>query len=139
MAKEEVALNLWYVMDDDGFIHHLLGRTYVATGSEVDMLAFLHERTLLDWKIAESFGVPERYTVFLTGTEESLHALHVSDLKGAGGYNVLFREVINELEKRLGVFGGFKIPHEPLLVVTPVRMKDDNTFEIPTNMKLDKI
>lgn len=138
MVKEEVVPNLWYVMDDDGFIHHLLGRTYVANGSDSDKLAFLHERALLDWKIAESFPVPGRYRIFLAGTEEALHAIHASDLKNVG-YNVLFREVMDELEKRLGVFGGLKIPLEPLLVVTPVRMKDDNTFEITANMKLDKI
>ncbi len=139
MQNEEVILNLWHIIDDGGFIHHLLGRAYLAAGSDEEKLKFLHERALLDWKIAQDFSVPERFKVILTGTYEEINAIHVGHIEEAGGYATIYKEVINELEVGLNKFGGFKIPNNPLMVVTPVRMKDDNTFEIPDKIKLTKL
>lgn len=62
----EIVANLWYVMDDQGFIYSLRIALYVVGGSDEDKLALLASRACLDYPVARPFPIPDRYgTTFI--------------------------------------------------------------------------
>ena len=44
MSGQEIILNLWYVIDDEGLIYSLRARCYVHSGTDEEKLAFLRSQ-----------------------------------------------------------------------------------------------
>ncbi len=63
MDTQEVIVNLWYVMDEQGVIYSLRAKAYVVSGSDDSKLQFLRDRANTDYLIAQPFTIPERFHV----------------------------------------------------------------------------
>ena len=118
MASGEVVLNLWYVRDDEGVIYSLRAKAYVVEGSDEEKLAFLQARAALDYLIAESFGVPERFHIMVGGTRMPVG--HVATLQGLDSPIALFEDAVRVLEDRFPAQSILTVPQDPLVCTTPL-------------------
>jgi len=119
MAPARAILNLWYVVDGDGMITSLRGRAYPATGvSRDDRLELQHCR-YVDYVVARSFGVPER---FCTGDGPKAP---LSVLEGLESEKELFEEVIGALEEELSAGGGSSVGEKPRVCITHLEVDEE--------------
>lgn len=78
MGSQEIILNLWYVIDDEGLIYSLRARCYVHSGTDDEKLAFLQSVAETDYLVAQTFEIPERFHTTITNEHGSdkLPGLH---------------------------------------------------------------
>lgn len=118
MASSEVVLNLWYVRDDEGVIYSLRAKAYVVEGSDEEKLAFLQARAALDYLIAESFSVPERFHLKVGDTRMPVG--HVAMLHSLDSPIALFEDAVRVLEDRFPAQSNLAVPQDPLVCTTPL-------------------
>lgn len=129
----EIVANLWYVMDDQGFIYSLRIKPYICGGSDDEKLSFLKSRAYLDYLVARPFSVPSRFnTNFIEddGSETKYAVIHHDDAIRLGGIDQLFFEGLDELQKGLPAQTNLSIPESPLIKVTAL-VVDGNGNIVP--------
>ena len=132
MDTSEIVLNLWYVRDEEGIIYSLRVRPYVAKGTDEEKLAFLQERALLDYLIADPFSVPERFHLYVDsgGSAARTPVGHVSMLQTLDSPIALFEDALNAIESRFPAQTKLSIPKDPLSCTTPL-MQDEQGLIVP--------
>ena len=128
MNNQEIIANLWYIINDLGFITEVRGRMYISDGSDEDKLKFLHQFTHTDFMISETYLLPENLKT--TINDEAFNIIHYTDMKLLGGEGILFKDLFEEMEDSLPLKSILKFPKEPLTVVTPLS-KDKNGILLP--------
>ena len=126
MDDPEIVANLWYVFDELGIIYSLRGRAYVVSGTDEEKLAFLRKFAETDYLIAQPFPVPERLHTTFVG-EDGRPKLGVADhriVHELGGAEVLFKEVLVELENQLPIRAELSIGRAPLICITPLLVNE---------------
>lgn len=129
----EIVANLWYVMDNQGFIYSLRIKPYVCEGSDKEKLDFLKSRAYLDYLVACSFSVPAKFhTNFIhgDGSEIKYAVIHHDDAIQLGGIDQLFFEGLDELQKNMPAQTDLAIPESPLIKVTALTV-DENGKIVP--------
>ncbi len=63
MSDPEIILNLWYVVDDLGYIYSLRARAYLGSGSDDEKLAMLQKYAKTDYLIAKAFPIPKQFHI----------------------------------------------------------------------------
>lgn len=95
---------------------------YVAGGSDADKLAVLASRPALDYLVARTFSVPERYgTTFVDpadGSEVKYAVIHHNSAKALGGVDQLFLDALAQLGSELPQETRLQVPEAPLAKVT---------------------
>lgn len=117
----EIIANLWYVMDDQGFIYSLRIKLYVCEGTDIEKLSFLKSRAYFDYLIGHPFTVPARFnTNFIdgNGSEAKYAVIHHDVAISLGGIDQLFFDGLDELQKKLPTQTRLSIPESPLIKVT---------------------
>ena len=130
-SSAEVVLNLWYVEDEQGVIYSLRAKAYCCRGSDEEKLAFLQERSLLDYLIAGPFEIPSRFHIAVgSGAEEKrLPVAHSSMIQTLDSPIALFEDAIQVLEEGMPVQSEISIPSDPLVCTTALRQGDDGTLQ----------
>ena len=124
----EIIANLWYVLDDQGFIYSLRVALYVVGGSEADKLAFLASRAYLDYLVARPFPIPDRFAMTMVdpdGTETTYPVVHHDSMGALGGIEQLFFDALDQLESDLPAQTLLKVPESPLTKVTALVGTED--------------
>ncbi len=135
MDNPEIVVNLWYLFDDLGIIYSLRGRAYIVSGTDEEKLAFLRQFSETDYLIAQSFPVPERLRATFVG-EDRRSKLAVANhrmVDELGGAEVLFEEVLVELEKQLPAQTELSIRQAPLICITPLLANEHGTLSPVTS------
>lgn len=129
-ANGEVIFNLWYVYDQTGTIYFLLGRSYAGLESQTQSLAFLRRFAASDHRIAQYFPLPSRFhtTVVESGNARALPVIHTSSLGPLGGPEVLFQEVILQLQAQVHALSGLALTDNPVVCITPLLLGVDGTL-----------
>lgn len=125
--EQEIIANLWYVMDEDGYIYSLRARLYIAEGREENKLKMLLGLAEKDYLIAKPFPVPKdlKTIVLEPEGEYTFPVIHINIVKDLGGPEILFEEAYDILESELPIQTELIIPEDPLVVITPLQ-SDDN-------------
>jgi hypothetical protein len=94
--NEEIILNLWYVLDDLEMIYSLRARCYICTCTDEDKLAMLRRSAPIDYQIAQTFPIPNRFhTTLIEGDNEQKFAVvELDSLEATGGVRMLFKDVL---------------------------------------------
>jgi hypothetical protein len=130
MSGQEIILNLWFVIDDEGLIYSLRARCYVHSGTNEQKLAFLQSVAETDYVIAQSFEIPERF-------HTTIHNEHGSDKLPVATYNgirhsvpfvALFEDVIQEMEKQIPKQTTLRIGQQPIVCMTPLLGDEDGNM-----------
>lgn len=124
----EIVTNLWYVMDDQGFIFSLRAMSYVATGTEQEKLSFLASRAYLDYLVARPFSIPSRYesTFVDDGGERTTYAvIHHQSAGAIGGVDQLFFDALDQIQSDLPAQTELQIPESPLIKITALHGSRD--------------
>jgi hypothetical protein len=127
----EVIFNLWYVTDEK-FIRALRAKSYVASGSDDEMLRFLRDRSRCDFHDAFEFQVPDQFLVdasfWLQGEEVGPVKMCVhSHIEDAGmGYQSLFREFLQNVPD----MGHPYDPSNALVCVTALVLDADGNLSV---------
>lgn len=130
MGSQEIILNLWFVIDDDGLIYSLRARCYFHSGSDEEKLAFLQSLAGTDYLVAQSFDIPERF-------HTTVHNEHGSDKLPVATYNgiretvpfaALFEDAIQEMEKQIPKQTMVKIGQQPIVCMTPLLGDEDGNM-----------
>lgn len=118
----EIVANLWYVIDDQGFIYSLRVMVYVTTGNEEQKLSFLRSREYLDYMVARPFPVPERFWNRFVDPEDgqatTYPVVHHHSAAVLGGVDQLFFEALDRVGSDLPAQTQLEIPESPLVNVT---------------------
>lgn len=117
----EIIANLWYVIDDQGFIYSLRIALYVAGGSDEAKLELLNSRAYLDYLVARQFPIPARYgTSFVQddGSKTKFAVIHHNSLATIGGADQLFFDGLGEMGKDLPAQTRLAIPESPMIKIT---------------------
>lgn len=139
LNNPEVALNLWAYTDGEGYILRLAGKAYVVDGSDEEKLAQLHSLSATDFLSATWQKVPENFTITNAEGREMHGVAHASMISDESAHSVLFRLLIDELERLLpeqvrsfeGTYVPYRpeLPESPLCVTTLVMEYDDGRLE----------
>lgn len=119
--SSEVIANLWYVMDEQGFITSLRIHLYVGEGTDDDKLNLLRARAYTDFHVARAFGVPKRFRTALVetdGRETTYAVIHHDDAVRLGGIDQLFFEALDQCGAELQGQTALEIPESPLTKIT---------------------
>lgn len=117
----EICCNLWYVVDDMGFIYSLRIKLYVCEGTEDEKNAFLLSRAYRDYLVARSFPVPDRFgTTFVSpeGSGTKLAVVHHDNVERTTGIDQMFFDGFDEMQKALPAQTRLAIPEDPLIRIT---------------------
>jgi hypothetical protein len=114
----EITLNLWYVIDDLGFIYSLRARAYIGQGSDEEKLEQLQSLASTDYLIARIFPIPKKYHI------HGQPFFHKSGLDLMETID-LFQEAIEALQSDLPSQTPLDIPDKPLVCITPLFGNDD--------------
>ena len=130
MNNQEIIANLWYLIDEKGFIFEVRGRMYIAQGSDEEKLKYLHQFTHIDFMIAPSRSLPKNLkTTFHHGNEEKTYnVIQHNDLKILGGEGVLFVDLFTEMENSIASYSPLQFPADPLTVITPLKQNQDGVL-----------
>jgi hypothetical protein len=122
MKSLEVIVNVWYVRDEDGFVYSLRVKPYVFQGAREEKLAFLQERALLDYLIAEPFPIPEHlyYPYLEDGEIKKIAVAHMSGLATLDSPVAPFEEAFKIIEDRFPAQSEIDIPQDPIVCGTPL-------------------
>lgn len=135
-GSAEVCANLWYVVDEKGFVYSLRIKLYVCDSTEEEKEAFLLSRAYLDYLVARPFPVPERYgTTFITdeGRETKYPVIHHDDAVLFGGLYRLFRDGLDTMEKDLPAQTRLAIPEPLLMRITALTNESDGGDIVPAD------
>lgn len=124
----EIAANLWYVIDDKGFIYSLRIKLYVCEGSDEQKLAFLKSRAFSDYLGARPFPVPDRFSTRFhssDGTNSKYPVIHHDDAVVLGGIDQLFYDGLDQMQEDLPAQTKLMIPESPLIKVTALTLNGD--------------
>jgi hypothetical protein len=127
----EIVANLWYVMDDQGFIYSLRIKLYVCEGSEDDKLEFLKSRAFRDYLVARPFSVPKRFSTRFharDGNETKYPVVHHDNAVALAGIDQLFFDGLDEMQKDLPAQTKLTIPESPLIKVTALVNEGDGNI-----------
>src|SRR6185437_7011232 len=129
-ASREVILNLWYVYDQTGTVFFLLGRSYEGRENEAESLAFLRRFASSDHRIAQYFPLPARFstTVIENGAAITMPVTQTSSLGPLGGPEVLFQEVVLQLQAQVHALSGLALSDNPVVCITPLLLGVDGTL-----------
>ena len=136
MDNSEVTLNLWYVMDGNGFIYSLRVKAYVGTGSVAEKLEFLRQRSFLDYLIAEPFEIPKRFHVRIGPDSKTMPIAQVAILRVLDSKIALFEDALKVIEGRFPSQSHIDIPQEPLVCTTPLIQNEQGVIEPTENASL---
>ena len=136
MDNSEVILNLWYVMDENGFIYSLRVKAYVGTGSVAEKLEFLRQRSFLDYLIAEPFEIPKRFHVRIGHDSKTMPIAQVAILRVLDSKIALFEDALKVIEGRFPSQSHIDIPQEPLVCTTPLVQNEQGIIEPTENVSL---
>lgn len=136
MDNSEVILNLWYVMDKNGFIYSLRVKAYVGTGSVAEKLEFLRQRSFLDYLIAEPFEIPKRFHVRTGADSKTMPIAQVAILRVLDSRIALFEDALKVIEGRFPSQSHIDIPQEPLVCTTPLIQNEQGVIEPVENASL---
>ena len=133
-VNREVIFNLWYAYDKTGTVFFLLGRSYEGLENEGASLAFLRRFAGTDHRIAQYFPLPSRFhtTVVEDGTTRTLPVIQTSSLGALGGPEVLFQEVILQLQAQVHALSGLALTDNPVVCVTPLLLDIGGTLTAQT-------
>jgi hypothetical protein len=131
-SEAEVCLNLWYFVDDTGFVIRLAGKAYALAGSEDEKLAALHATAGTDHLTATQGKVPPN---FVLDTEHGEMAGAVPAIDVIPNHGAVFGPLIDKIERELpksirSIDDNYKqfsirIPQDPLCVTTAVYERND--------------
>jgi hypothetical protein len=130
VVDKEIIQNLWYYVDEGcQFIFALAGRAYIARGSDEEKTALLKQLAETDYPLATRWFVPDNYVCEYAG-KSCRGVVHISELDDAG--TQLFECVYQALDEELAKIAEaqnlpaehFKIPDNPLFVMTPLYQDD---------------
>jgi|GEM_PF-1134832 len=127
MFGSEIILNLWWVHDDAGFIHSLRVRPYVGIGTDDEKVAFLHRYANLDYPVARSFSVPDRFHLEFEDDGE-LRRIPVAPLDVLNCLEspiALWEDAIKAVEADLPALTRLRIPNDPILCSTALLTDED--------------
>jgi hypothetical protein len=127
MKGQEIILNLWFVVDDEGLIYSLRARCYVHSGTDEEKLAFLQTVAGTDYLIAQSFSIPERFhTTILAGEiSKKVPAATYSGIRETVPFSTLFEDAIQEMEKQIPKQTTLEIGQQPIICMTPLLGDED--------------
>lgn len=130
MAEQEIILNLWYVIDDDGLIYSLRARCYVHSGTDDEKLAFLQSLAEIDYLIATPFPIPEEFHVAMDygDREEKLPMATYKGLRETGHFPLLFEKVYDAMQGQLPAPTKLSIGQSPIVCITPLRGDEDGNM-----------
>ena len=109
----EIILNLWYVVDNLGYIYSLRARAYIGEGTDEEKLEYLRDHATKDYLIARIFPIPQKYHI------EGKPIFHKAGLDLMEPID-LFSEAIETLQRDLPSQTPMDIPTKPLVCITPL-------------------
>ena len=122
MPKQEIILNLWYVIDDLNLIYSLRARSYIHSGTDEEKLTFLRSAAETDYLVAQSFEIPERFHTTITnehGTDK-LPVASYAGIRASVPFVMLFEDAILEMEKQVPKQTRLTIGQNPIVCMTPL-------------------
>jgi len=127
MSGQEIILNLWFVIDDEGLIYSLRARCYVHCGTDEEKLAFLQSAAKRDYLIAQSFEIPERFhtTIHNGDISEKVPMATYEGIRATVPFSLLFEDVIQEMEKQIPKQTKLGIGQQPIVCMTPLLGDED--------------
>jgi hypothetical protein len=130
MNGQEIILNLWFVIDDEGLIYSLRARCYVHSGTDEEKLAFLQSSAVTDYLIAQSFSIPERFhtTIIHDGVSEMVPMATYSGIRATVPFSALFEDVIQEMEKQIPKQTSLQVGQKPIICMTPLLGDEDGNM-----------
>ena len=130
MSGQEIILNLWFVIDDEGLIYSLRARCYVHCGTDEEKLAFLQSVAGTDYLVAQSFEIPERFHATLHNEHGSdkLPVAIYSGIRASVPLSDLFEDAIQEMEKQIPKQTRLQIGQQPIVCMTPLLGDEDGNM-----------
>jgi len=130
MSSQEIILNLWYVIDDEGLIYSLRARCYVHSGTDEEKLAFLRSLAETDYLIAQPFPIPEAFHLAMDygDRQEKLPVATYQGLRMTGHFPALFESVYDAMQGQLPAQTKRSIGQSPLVCITPLRGDEDGNM-----------
>jgi len=130
MNGQEIVLNLWFLLDDEGMIYSLRCRCYLHSGTDEDKLAYLRDAAGTDYLIAQSFQIPERFHITIHDGERSAKVPMASyyGIRATVPFSALFEDAIQEMEKQLPKQTTITIGQQPIVCMTPLLGDEDGIF-----------
>jgi transcription initiation factor IIF auxiliary subunit len=130
MSGQEIILNLWFVIDDEGLIYSLRARCYVHSGTDEEKLAFLQSVAETDYLIAQSFEIPERFhtTIYNEHGSDKLPVASYNGIRATVPFATLFEDVMQEMEKQIPKQTTLRIGQQPIVCMTPLLADEDGTM-----------
>ena len=130
MNGQEIILNLWFVIDDEGLIYSLRARCYVHSGTDEEKLAFLRSCAETDYLIAQSFEIPEGFhtTIHNGDISEKLPVATYTGIRASVPFATLFEDVMQEMEKQIPKQTTLRIGRQPIVCMTPLLGDDDGNM-----------
>jgi len=130
MSGQEIILNLWLVIDDEGLIYSLRARCYVHSGSDEEKLAFLQRVAGTDYLVAQSFEIPERFhtTVHNEHGSDKLPVATCSGIRATVPFATLFEDAIQEMEKQVSKQTKLRIGQQPIVCMNPLLGDEDGNM-----------
>ena len=130
MKEQEIILNLWYVIDDEGLIYSLRARCYVHSGTDEEKLAFLQKYAETDYLVAQPFPVPERFHITIVDgdKEQRVPMASYSGILGSVPFISLFEDAIQGMGKGLPAQTKLIIGQDPIVCMTPLLGDEDGNL-----------
>jgi hypothetical protein len=121
-GDREIALNLWYLYDDQGLIYSLRGRAYVAEGTDEQKLEYLRRFADTDFLIAQVFPVPRAFHTRIRegGEEKTMAVATAAAVREPRALLALFEDAIREIEAQLPSQTALQVSRTPVVCVTPL-------------------
>jgi len=131
-SSAEICLNLWFFVDDTGFVLRLAGKAYALRGTDKEKLAALHLMSGTDHLTATQATVPPQFVV---NSENGQMRGAIPALIVQQNHAPLFGPLMDQIERDLpklmrSVNDNYeqfvlKFPKEPLCVTTVVYERAD--------------
>lgn len=135
----EIILNLWYYVDEDQqFILALAGRAYMANGTDEEKTALLKQLSVTDYPLALKLPTPDRYVTFFADKMRPGIA-PVSELDNPATqlfedlYQAIEADLVKMAEDRNWPLDDYKIPDNPLFVMTALYQEDEGVLRVLDN------
>ncbi|HIJ96519.1 MAG TPA: hypothetical protein HPP94_12425 [Desulfuromonadales bacterium] len=132
----EIILNLWYYVDEDQqFIFALAGRAYMASGTDEEKTALLRQLAATDYPLALKLPTPDRYVTFYADKMRP-GIVTVSELDNPATqlfeevYQAIEADLVKMAEERNCPVEDYKIPDNPLFVMTALYQEDEGGVRV---------
>lgn len=127
----ETILNLWYIVDEDHqYIFGIAGRAYIASGTDDEKTALLKQLATTDFPMALRLPVPDHYETFYADRMRP-GIVPVAELDNPATqlfeelYQAIDAELAEKAEKMRESADTYKIPDNPLYVMTALYLEDE--------------